>query len=106
MYNYGMNMLKLALERRGLTVADVARQAAIAGIPLTTFYKHCSGKRTLGEKAVLRYERLLGIPRYELRPDLWPWPPIAAIPRTKRESAASAAPDAAPAAAPKEAAHV
>lgn len=98
MYNYAMNMLKLALERRGLTVADVARQAAIAGIPLTTFYKHCSGKRTLGEKAVLRYERLLGIPRYELRPDLWPWPPIAAIPRTKRESAASAA--------PKEAAHV
>ena len=63
-----MKYLKLALERRGLSMSDAARK----GIPLSTIAKHCNGERELGLKAVLRYERLLGIPRSELRPDLWP----------------------------------
>lgn len=63
-----MKYLKLALERRGLSMSDAARK----GIPLSTIAKHCNGERELGLKAVLRYESLLGIPRSELRPDLWP----------------------------------
>ena len=63
-----MNTLKLALERRGFSMSDAARK----GIPLATIAKHCNGEREIGLKAVLRYENLLGIPRSELRPDLWP----------------------------------
>ena len=68
MYNIAMNTLQLALKRRSMTMTEASKK----GIPLSTITKHCNGMRELGLKAVLRYETLLGIPRSELRPDLWP----------------------------------
>ena len=65
-----MNTLRKALEKRSISIAEASKR----GIPLTTIAKHCNGDRQLGVKAVLRYEELLGIPRSELRPDLWPAP--------------------------------
>jgi len=63
-----MNTLRAALEKRSMSMVEASKR----GIPLTTITKHCSGDRQIGVKAVLRYEELLGIPRSELRPDLWP----------------------------------
>ena len=63
-----MNTLKEALDRRGLSLAAAAK----AGAPYQTIYKQYRGKRRPGPKSVLLYEKVLGIPRSELRPDLWP----------------------------------
>lgn len=63
-----MNNLRKAFERRGLTCALAAR----LGAPYQTIYKQYNGDRNIGVRSVLLYERLLGIPRSELRPDLWP----------------------------------
>lgn len=63
-----MNNLRKAFERRGLTCASAAR----LGAPYQTIYKQYNGDRNIGVRSVLLYERLLGIPRSELRPDLWP----------------------------------
>ena len=48
-----------------------AKKAAMAGLSYDTIAKHFQGKRNVGVRAALRYEKLLGIPRWELRPDLW-----------------------------------
>lgn len=63
-----MTILKVALEKRGITI----REAARAGIPYCTVWQQCKGMRPVGPHAALRYEAVLGIPRSELRPDLWP----------------------------------
>ncbi len=42
------------------------------GIDYSTVRKHFVGTRGIGPRYALLYERLLGIPRSELRPDLWP----------------------------------
>ena len=63
-----MNTLKNALKKRGISMCEASRK----GIPLTTIVKHCNGNRQIGVMATLRYEELLGIPRSELRPDIWP----------------------------------
>lgn len=63
-----MNNLKEALERRGLTCALAAR----LGAPYQTIYKQYKGDRNVGVRSALLYESVLGIPRSELRPDLWP----------------------------------
>lgn len=63
-----MNTLKKAFERRGLTCALAAR----LGAPYQTLYKQYRGDRNIGVRSALLYEQLLGIPRSELRPDLWP----------------------------------
>ena len=68
MYNMRMNKFKLALESRGISPSD----ASAKGIPLATVQKHYYGSRNVGIKSVLKYEEILGIPRSELRPDLWP----------------------------------
>ena len=52
-------------------------QAAEKGISYNTIAKHIQGKRNIGVRAALRYEKLLGIPRWELRPDLWDPPETA-----------------------------
>ena len=62
-----MKNLKEIFRAHGLTASDAAK----LGIPYDTIAKHCQGKRTIGVKAALRYEKVLGIPRWELRPDLW-----------------------------------
>lgn len=62
-----MTVLKQSLEKRGISI----REAAKTGIPYCTVWQQCKGLRQVGPKAALRYEQLLGIPRWELRPDLW-----------------------------------
>ena len=63
-----MNTLKKAFERRGLTCIEAPR----LGAPYQTLYKQYRGDRNVGVQSALLYEQLLGIPRSELRPDLWP----------------------------------
>lgn len=65
-----MKTIKELFGERGLTMKAAAR----LGIPYDTISSHFQGKRTIGVKAALRYEALLGIPRWELRPDLWEAP--------------------------------
>lgn len=62
------NTLKHALDDRGLTVLEASKK----GAPYQTLRKHYLGERSVGWKSALRYENVLGIPRSELRPDLWP----------------------------------
>lgn len=78
MYNKGfMNTFKYALESRGLTVIEASKR----GLPYSTVRKHWLGERELGVKSVLRYEKVLGIPRSELMPEFWP----PAVPNTATE---------------------
>lgn len=62
-----MTVLKQALNKRGISIREAARM----GIPYCTIWQQCKGLRTVGPKTALRYEQILGIPRWELRPDLW-----------------------------------
>lgn len=70
-YNGFMNtLLKKALDSRGITVLEASKK----GASYQTLRKQYLGERAVGLKTVLLYERILDIPRYELRPDLWPSP--------------------------------
>lgn len=62
-----MNILQEALARKGLTYKEAIRR-----VPYHAFFKQWHGKRSIGPKSAILYERVLGIPRSELRPDLWP----------------------------------
>ena len=53
---------------RGLSCKAVAK----TGLRYQTVWLHFHGLRNIGVKSALRYEAVLGIPRSELRPDLWP----------------------------------
>lgn len=75
-----MNTFKHALESRGLTVIEASKQ----GLPYSTVRKHWLGERELGVKSVLRYEKVLGIPRSELMPEFWP-PTAPNIPTASEE---------------------
>ena len=66
-----MNNFKKALTARGL---DVNSASKASGIGYDTIWKHALGLREVSPAMALRYETLLGIPRHELRPDLWPVP--------------------------------
>ena len=63
-----MNTLNQAFQVRGLS----CREAAKAGLRYQTVWLHFHGLRNVGVKSALRYEAVLGIPRSELRPDIWP----------------------------------
>ena len=52
----------------GLPVADVSR---ITGIPYVIIYRHAQKQRRISADDAWKYYRLLGIPLYLLRPDLW-----------------------------------
>ena len=70
-YEYTWNMktaLQIFLDKHGLTVADVVRMTRL---PYMTVRQHALGDRHVSAESALRYERLLGVPRWELRPDLW-----------------------------------
>ena len=62
--------LKEKLEEMGLKPRDVA----LNGISRSNLTQHLSGLRAVGPKMAIRYEEVLGIPRWELRPDLWEKP--------------------------------
>ena len=61
-------LLKEAMDRRGLTQKDLNR---LRGISYSFARKHYVGECPISAKTALLYEEQLGIPRYELRPDLW-----------------------------------
>lgn len=63
-----MNNLQSIFNLYGFTL----KQAAEQGIPYQTVYKQLKGTRPIGAKSAMRYHKILGIPLYELRPDLWP----------------------------------
>ena len=73
-----MNTLKIALDQRVMT----CREAARLGVPYHNIFKQYKGKRGVGPKSAILYELILGIPRSELRPDLWPT--ATATPATQR----------------------
>ena len=66
-----MNKIQEILNGLGLTPATAAKQF---GLPYHALFKQCKGERTVGPRCAILYERVLGIPRWELRPDLWPAP--------------------------------
>lgn len=69
-YNYHMSTpLNGILRKRGLRIADASR---MSGIPYVTIAQHVRGTRGISAVQATKYELLLGIPRSELRPDLWP----------------------------------
>lgn len=72
-------ILKDILRARGLSIADASRAS---GIPYVTIAQHARGARGISAALAIKYERLLGIPRSALRPDLWPpqRPPAASFP--------------------------
>ena len=55
----------------GLSIPEMAK---VSGYPYTTVWRHVVGQRSISPEAVIVYENKLGIPRYKLRPDLWPAP--------------------------------
>lgn len=62
------NLIRLALDKRGISINDAAK----CGLPYQSVYKQYHGARKLSGDYALLYEKKLGIPRSELRPDLWP----------------------------------
>ncbi len=67
MYDMPMKTFKQILTEHGFSL----KEAAARGIHYDTLAKHARGARRVGLAAAARYERLLGIPRSELRPDVW-----------------------------------
>ena len=65
-----MTYLQKALDERGLTPKDAAKRGG--GLKYVTLYQQYHGIRPVGPNAAILYEQVLGIPRSELRPDLWP----------------------------------
>ena len=63
-----MNKLKQIFDERGWTLQD----AVCRGVPYVNLYKQLRGERSIGPRSAILYEEKLGIPRSELRPDLWP----------------------------------
>lgn len=61
--------LAVALKTRGLSINEVHKKY---GIPYDRIWSHCTGRRSISPEMALEYEKLLNIPRSELRPDLWP----------------------------------
>lgn len=69
-----MNILEAYRQSHDLTFEALAVRA---GEDKTSVWRHCHAKRIPAE-AVTVYEGRLGIPRWMLRPDLWPAPKPAA----------------------------
>lgn len=62
-----MKTVKEIFKRYGVTCAECRRR----GISYQTAYAHYRGRRKVKPEQALRYEKLMGIPRWELRPDIW-----------------------------------
>lgn len=75
------------LEPRGLKESDLAE---VLGVSERTVLFWRSGERKPSPEHAMKAERLLNIPKHELRPDLWePPPPRSVRPKRQREAAAS-----------------
>lgn len=73
------------LTERGLTDGDFAAQVGVSD-ELVRLWRH--GRRAISAKRAVIISKITGIPRHELRPDLWEPP---AKPRRKRTPLAVAA---------------
>lgn len=62
-----MNTFKQILDDLGLSCIDVSKK----GIPYQTVRKHYIGTRPITAKYALIYERIIGIPKYDLCPQFW-----------------------------------
>jgi DNA-binding transcriptional regulator YdaS (Cro superfamily) len=62
-------MLAGLLQRRGIRLTDLARSVGVDKSSVTRW-----DKRRIPAERVLDVERVTGIPRHELRPDLYPSP--------------------------------
>lgn len=65
------SLLKAAFEKRGLKQRDLLRKK---GICYAHAARQFNGERPVSAAYALKYEKIFGIPRFELRPDLWPAP--------------------------------
>ena len=72
------------LLRYGLTGEAFAQGA---GVSMVTFRAYRRGYRVMSPEVAIRAEQKLGIPRHELRPDLWP-PPQPEETKRRRNRAA------------------
>lgn len=54
----------------GKTFQEIAKLAGVGS--RSTIFNHCRGLRKISSLTALKYHQNLGIPRSELRPDLWP----------------------------------
>lgn len=64
-----MNILQKVFIDSGLRRSAFCRKF---GISYPTFFQHLTGTRRVSPEMAIFYEEKLGIPRSELRPDLWP----------------------------------
>ena len=55
----------------GMSVAEAARQS---DVPSTTVWRHANKKRKISPEYAIIYNKTLGIPLHEMRPDLWSAP--------------------------------
>lgn len=62
-----MNTVQRALIKHGFTPSEAAKR----GMPFQSVYKQFKGERVPSGEFALLYEQKLGIPRWEIRPDLW-----------------------------------
>lgn len=70
-YNADMKTFRELFEERGLTPSKAAK---VTGMPSVTIASHYYGARKISPESAIKYEKLLGIPRWETRPDLWSKP--------------------------------
>ena len=73
------NALEVFRIERGMTFRELASACSSRG--LNAVYRHCKADKIPAEAAA-EYSEAFGIPRSELRPDLWP--PATATPATQR----------------------
>lgn len=66
-----ISALKKAFDARGLQKKDLC---GVPGLCYSLARRHYTGEKNLTARYAVIYERLFGIPRAELRPDLWPAP--------------------------------
>ena len=66
-----VSALKKAFDARGLQMKDLS---GVPGLCYSLARRHYIGEKNLTARYAIIYERLFGIPRAELRPDLWPAP--------------------------------
>lgn len=62
-----MNIFKKVIQERGLSLKEMSQK----GVSYQTLYKHYTGERKITAESAVLYEKLFGIPRHILRPDLW-----------------------------------
>lgn len=62
------NFVKTALDSYGITPLEAHKR----GMPYQSVYRQYRGERKPSGEYALLYEKLLGIPRSKIRPDLWP----------------------------------